>query len=228
VRKDARAWLARPEIGVAPLAAVAGVDPFSTSIFEFQINAVHVLARWAKSEPGWIPEAGLRAGLKHVQDFADSHGFVAWSVEVALAGVLLDDAAGRRAEALVTLETALRAAMDTGLQRIFLDEGDPLQALLRELKPRLADAALIACVDSLLDDMGRAPDLPAGRSGALLSPRELEVLRCLAQGLSYEETGRRLFLSLNTVQFHVKNIYGKLGVNRRQQATEKAREMSLI
>jgi LuxR family maltose regulon positive regulatory protein len=228
VRNEARSWLERPEIGFASLAAIAGVDPFSTSIFEFQINAVHVLARWAKDEPGWTPAEGVRAGLNHVRDFAVSHGFIAWSVEVALAGVLLDQAAGRKAEALETLETALRAATETGLRRIFLDEVDPLQALLRELKPRLTDAALLAYVDSLLDGMGHAPDLPTGRSDALLSPRELEVLRCLAQGLSYEETGRHLFLSLNTVQFHVKNIYGKLGVNRRQQATEKAREMSLI
>jgi ATP/maltotriose-dependent transcriptional regulator MalT len=63
---------------------------------------------------------------------------------------------------------------------------------------------------------------------ALLSARELEVLQNLAKGLSYEEIGRQLFLSLNTVQSHVKNIYRKLLVNKRVQAIEKAREMNLI
>jgi ATP/maltotriose-dependent transcriptional regulator MalT len=61
-----------------------------------------------------------------------------------------------------------------------------------------------------------------------LSARELEVLQNLAKGLSYEEIGRQLFLSLNTVQSHVKNIYRKLLVNKRVQAIEKAREMNLI
>jgi ATP/maltotriose-dependent transcriptional regulator MalT len=61
-----------------------------------------------------------------------------------------------------------------------------------------------------------------------LSDRELEVLRLLAAGQTYKEIGQQLFLSLNTVQFHIKSIYGKLSVNRRVQAIEKAREKKLI
>jgi LuxR family maltose regulon positive regulatory protein len=78
--------------------------------------------------------------------------------------------------------------------------------------------------------MSSAPAKPETRARpeALLSERELEVLRLLAKGLTYEDIGRQLFLSLNTVQFHVKNIYGKLLVNKRVQAIEKAREMNLL
>jgi len=54
------------------------------------------------------------------------------------------------------------------------------------------------------------------------------VLRLLAAGQSYKEVGQNLFLSLNTVQFHVKSIYGKLSINKRVQAIDKAREMKLI
>jgi LuxR family maltose regulon positive regulatory protein len=61
-----------------------------------------------------------------------------------------------------------------------------------------------------------------------LSDRELEVLRLLATGESYKEVGQNLFLSLNTVQFHVKSIYRKLTVNKRGHAILKAREMNLI
>ena len=46
--------------------------------------------------------------------------------------------------------------------------------------------------------------------------------------MTYEEIGRQTFLSLNTVQFHVKNIYRKLLVNKRVQAIEKARDLKLI
>jgi LuxR family maltose regulon positive regulatory protein len=67
-----------------------------------------------------------------------------------------------------------------------------------------------------------------GAQNKLLSQRELEVLRNLASGLTYEEIGQHLYLSLNTVQFHVKNIYAKLQVNKRVEAVEVAREMKLI
>lgn len=226
----ARAWLRQPEIGFDQLAAIDGVDPVSTSTFEYQINAAHVLARLAKGEPGPHPLEAVRAGLMHVQDFAVGHGFVAWFVEAAIAGILVDQAAGNRARALETLEAALRAASQTGLRRIFLDERDPLQAPLRELRPRLAGGALTAYADGLLEEMGREAATPEGRDRreSPLSQRELEVLRCLAEGLSYEEIGRRLFLSLNTVQFHVKNIYSKLQVNKRVQAIERARQLQLI
>jgi len=230
VQKDARAWLAKPEIGFGQLAAIAGVDPFTTSVFETQINTAHVLARVAKGGPGPIPPEALHAGLTHAQDFAVAHGFVGWSVEIAIARILLDQAAGRRAEALETLEAALTKAAQTGLLRIFLDEHDPLQALLRELRPRLTDKALIGYANILWEGMRLDPAMPEirDRREALLSQRELEVLRYLAQGLSYEEIGRHLFLSLNTVQFHVKSIYRKLLVNKRVQAIERARQLQLI
>ena len=62
----------------------------------------------------------------------------------------------------------------------------------------------------------------------ILSDREVEVLSLLAGGQTYKEIGRELFLSLNTVQFHIKSIYSKLAVNKRIQAIDKAREMKLI
>jgi LuxR family maltose regulon positive regulatory protein len=120
--------------------------------------------------------------------------------------------------------------MHTGLLRIFLDECDLLQALLEELKPRLTDQTLIAYASRLLGAMscGSPKVETREKHEALLSERELEVLHHLAMGLSYQEIGQQLFLSLNTVQFHVKNIYRKLLVNKRVQAIEKAREMNLI
>ena len=189
-----------------------------------------MLARLAKGKPGAYPLETVHAYLERQEDFAVSHGFVSWVVEIAIARTLLYQVAGMKDEALKMLEGALRAAAPTGLFRIFVDECDPLQALLEELKPRLAEAAQIAYANRLLEAMSCGPAKPetTDRHEVLLSERELEVLRYLARGLTYEEIGRQLFLSLNTVQFHVKNIYGKLLVNKRVQAIEKARELNLI
>lgn len=61
-----------------------------------------------------------------------------------------------------------------------------------------------------------------------LTQRELEVLRLLAEGLSYREISNRLVIGLNTVRFHVKNIYGKLAVHQRTQAIARARKVHLL
>jgi DNA-binding CsgD family transcriptional regulator len=52
---------------------------------------------------------------------------------------------------------------------------------------------------------------------ALLSKRELEVMQCLIQGLSYKEIADQLFISINTVRHHVRHIYQALEVNSRAE-----------
>jgi DNA-binding NarL/FixJ family response regulator len=61
-----------------------------------------------------------------------------------------------------------------------------------------------------------------------LSHRELEVLEQVAKGLSNKEIADALYVSVNTVKTHLKNVYEKLDVNRRTQAVEKARELKVI
>ena len=61
-----------------------------------------------------------------------------------------------------------------------------------------------------------------------LSPRELEVLRLIADGLSNQEIGRRLFLALDTVKGHNRRIFEKLSVRRRTEAVARARELGLL
>jgi len=61
-----------------------------------------------------------------------------------------------------------------------------------------------------------------------LSKRELEVLECMAKGLSNQEIGDNLFLSVNTVKTHCSGVLLKLDVKRRTQAVEKARRLMLI
>jgi LuxR family maltose regulon positive regulatory protein len=230
VRKDAEIWLDQSRIEFAELAVIHSVDSTGESYFQSYLGAAHVLARLAKGKPSAYPLEDVHAYLERQQDFAAAHEFAGPVVEIAIARTLLYQAEGKKVEALETIEVALSAAAHTGLFRIFLDEGERLQVLLEELKPRLTDGVLIAYANRLLE--GLLPEPAKSETGekheALLSERELEVLKNLARGLSYEEIGQQLYLSLNTIQFHVKNIYRKLLVNKRVQAIEKAREMNLI
>ena len=61
-----------------------------------------------------------------------------------------------------------------------------------------------------------------------LSEREREVLQLVAEGLTNREIASRLFLSLNTVKGHTRNIYGKLTVHSRTQAIARSQELGLL
>jgi DNA-binding CsgD family transcriptional regulator len=55
----------------------------------------------------------------------------------------------------------------------------------------------------------------------LLSPREIEVLELINEGLSNKEIAEKLFVSLSTVKTHINNIYKVLEVKNRREAIEK-------
>ena len=61
-----------------------------------------------------------------------------------------------------------------------------------------------------------------------LSPREIDVLEQLAQGLSYTIIAENLFLSPSTVRKHIENIYTKLQVHNKLEAVQKAKRNNLI
>jgi LuxR family transcriptional regulator, maltose regulon positive regulatory protein len=61
-----------------------------------------------------------------------------------------------------------------------------------------------------------------------LSQSEQRVLRYLPSNLSAPEIGNELYLSTNTVKTHMRHIYAKLGVHRRTEAVERARELGLL
>lgn len=228
--EEARRWLAQPFAQFDGLPDIAGLDPLRCIHFQTHLCAAHTLARLAARAESVEPFQHVHAYLTRQEKFAEVHGLAGWLIEIWLAQTLLYQAEGRVEEAQRTLRLALAAAAPRGYLRLFLDEGDLLRPLLESAAPHLKDHDLSAFVKRLLEAMpgesAKGKTKPVDAES--LSDRELEVLRLLAAGLTYEEIGRQIFLSLNTVQFHVKNIYGKLLVNKRVQAIEKAREMHLI
>ena len=61
-----------------------------------------------------------------------------------------------------------------------------------------------------------------------LTPRELEILGLIAEGLSNKEIAERVFVSENTVKTHTARLFGKLAAKRRTQAVQHAKEAGLI
>ena len=61
-----------------------------------------------------------------------------------------------------------------------------------------------------------------------ITPRELEVLQLIAEGLSNKEMAERLFVSENTVKTHASRVFDKLGANRRTQAVQFAKSQRII
>lgn len=73
------------------------------------------------------------------------------------------------------------------------------------------------------------PAMSGGSGGrASLTAREREVLRLAARGMSNAEIGRELFVSEQTVKFHLANTYRKLGVHNRTQASHEAARVGII
>jgi LuxR family maltose regulon positive regulatory protein len=138
------------------------------------------------------------------------------------------------------LERALALAEPEGSVRVFLDEGEANAALLGRVgcPPWLAQHLPLPLPSPQPPPcegggatISPSPDKRGGQGGEIIEPlseRELEVLRLLAEGLTYAEIAGRLVVSLNTVRFHVKEIYGKLGVNRQAQAVARARELGWL
>ena len=189
------------------------------------------------------PAAALEL-LERWRALAVSQGRAVGVLRLRLLEARAHDAAGDPAAALSALAEALVLAAPEGYLRVFLDEGAPMAALLRELLvgrrleqlgggsvPREFLARLTAAFDQ--HDM---PVLPPVRRGVVaapgmvapLSPREHEVLTLLAAGHPNREIADELFITVDTVKRHISHVFDKLGVGSRTQAVARARDLGLL
>jgi DNA-binding CsgD family transcriptional regulator len=101
--------------------------------------------------------------------------------------------------------------------------------LSREAGASQIDAAIRAVAAGLIVRLPDPIEAGFGAIGesdahALLTPRELEVLAALAEGLTNKAIARRLNISLHTVKFHIESLFRKLGARTRTEAVAKASE----
>lgn len=122
------------------------------------------------------------------------------------------------------------AGMRAGARGYVLKEAD-IAELRRAIEAAHRGEILMnpAIAAKLLDRFERPPDpRPAGIPFDGLTPRELEVLRLAAEGLTNSAIASRLVLSEKTVKNHVNNIFSKLQVNDRAQAIVQAIRKGLV
>jgi LuxR family maltose regulon positive regulatory protein len=131
-------------------------------------------------------------------------------------------------QALESLDEALLLAEQQGLVRTFLDGGPIIQDLLQECLDTKRSISR-PYVKKLLLAFKVIPK-PAVTEVPIesLSERELEVLQLMATGLSNSDIAGQLFISLNTVKTHLKNINSKLHVHSRTKALAAAKALDLI
>jgi len=192
--------------------------------------------------------AGLQDGIELANAIVDSARWGQLTV-VALETLLLraqmQARLGNYRASEADYLSALKLAEPEGFIGVFLEQGQPIAAAVGKLlrQHRLGDIQpnyvkrLLTAFSSLLSadpQEGEAMvsvSLTRGEPDALIDPltdRELEVLSLMAEGLKYKEIAAKLIVSVNTVRYHVKAIYGKLNVNNRTQAIETARQYQLL
>jgi LuxR family maltose regulon positive regulatory protein len=173
---------------------------------------------------GDLPAA--EQALDRVLGFAQASGQRRWVISAHILRALLYQTRRGLPQALSALEEAMDWCEPAGFIQEFLDEGEPMRALLHEavrrhVKPEFAQQML----------QRFSTDRAAEKSIGLVEPlsdREIEVLQLVAEGRSNQEIAAQLYLSLRTIKFHTSNIYGKLGVKNRTEAVARARDLGLL
>jgi LuxR family transcriptional regulator, maltose regulon positive regulatory protein len=124
------------------------------------------------------------------------------------------------------LERALLLSEASGHRLPFLDGGPRMQSLLRD-----HGGTQVARARELLVAFQPGPqDRPVVAAAPLVpfTDREIALLRYLPTPLSNREIASELFVSTNTVKTHLRSIYQKLGVSRRRDAVQRARDLQLL
>ncbi len=228
---QARIWLAQDNLDAASQwVGERGLDADGDPTYPHEMEYI-VLARILIAQGRLDETARL---LQRLLEATETGGRTSRVIQILMLQALAFQAGGDTARAMTTLEKALTLAEPGGFIRTFVDEGPPMARLLYEAVTRgiAPDYArrLLATFPIAEPEQTDSLKTPAPKSELVepLSERELQVLELIAAGLTNPEIAARLFLALNTVKAHTRNIYGKLGVHSRTQAVARARDLGVL
>lgn len=168
-------------------------------------------------------------------------------IETLVLQAMAHKAAGNENKAVKTLQEALKLGKPENFIRSFTDEGEEVNSLLQTILKQQGKTwetespQMLNYVLTLIKSFGettiqkltptaptQSEELPWWYQNDPLSEREIEVISLVAQGLSNQQIGDKLFIAAGTVKRHINNIYSKLDVHSRVQAIELTRKFGLI
>jgi len=172
--------------------------------------------------------AAIQLGLRVAVAAGDPVRRADLAARVALAGHTLKPASEAD---IVLADGGALASTRLPVLRLAAGEDDEASVLPPDLTPVQLDAALRAVAAGLrvsLPGVAAAGFAEAEPPRPLLTPRELEILRALGEGLTNKAVARRLGISAHTVKFHLEAVFTKLGAASRAEAVAKGLRRGLI
>ena len=168
--------------------------------------------------------------LLELYSLADENKAIEKIIELKISYAVFFKLRGNPEKAISILIEAIELASDENLLYYFVNEYDRIKDLIKEAFKVLAvkETKISAkFLDSLKLAIERKEKLKKMNFGIDLSAREIDTLK-LIEDLSNQEIADKLFISLNTVKTHLKNIYIKLEVDNRAKAVAKARDLGIV
>ncbi len=178
--------------------------------------------------------------LENLANVLEQVGAVSLLLEIRTRQIIVSYMMKEEEQAFSMLQHTLELAKPEGFIRVFTSKGDLIRGLLQVAAKRGIEVDFInqlllafnapasAIVFKLPVSHKTRSKTPAATLIEPLSERELQVLHLLDSSLTSTEIGRELYLSVNTIRTHIRNIYSKLGVNGRFEAVKKAKDLNLI
>ena len=183
---------------------------------------------------------GAASRLQALIPFCEARGWQRHVAHFQIQAAVVDARRGRAEAARAAVLAALRRGHRLGLVRSLLDadpgaldlitavvQGEPRDPVLSFYVNRLQAAQKPTLVPAAqpAEKPGNRSTPPSGAE--TLSEREARVVGLLAQALPNKKIARTLGISPETVKWHLKNIYGKLGVTSRDEAVARVRDLEL-
>lgn len=179
--------------------------------------------------------AEAQALARHWRSFCQQRGavrsLVRWNLLIAQIMMI----AGDSCAAQRTMRDAIAAAGPAGLIRPFIDEGPAVLSILADAyadappSPHPSDVFAARVLEAFAwKRPAEAIATPDDGLYGRLTAKELEILRLVGCGMRNREIGNRVGLTEGSVKWYMQQVYDKVGVRRRSQAVERARQFGLI
>jgi LuxR family maltose regulon positive regulatory protein len=222
--QKARFWLKLGNLEAADQWAQDSGISATNKISLVRVNQYRTWARICLATEQFEPALEL---LTRLQERVEAAGHTRSLIQTLILRALAFEAMNDLPQALSVLERAITLTQPEGYIRMYIDEGEPMENLLRLA---ITKGVSKPYVNKLLAAFRETEivSLPSTQLVDPLSDRELEVLRLIADGLSNREIAEKLIVAVSTIKTHVNHIYRKLDVNSRTQAIAKSQQLGLL